>query len=72
MVIFGGVMWKIEFGENWRDRYGLSGLMNPATPPLPSTFPEKQGGGELESTFNFHRAMDQIFLKSKIIFENTS
>ncbi len=23
MAVFGGVMSKIEFGENWRDRYGL-------------------------------------------------
>ncbi len=23
MTILGGVMSKIEFGENWRDRYGL-------------------------------------------------
>ena len=23
MAVFGGVVSKIEFGENWRDRYGL-------------------------------------------------
>ena len=23
MAVFGGVMSKIDFGENWRDRYGL-------------------------------------------------
>ena len=23
MAVFGGAMSKIEFGENWRDRYGL-------------------------------------------------
>ena len=23
MAVFGGVMSKIEFGENWRDRYGI-------------------------------------------------
>ena len=23
MAVLGGVMSKIEFGENWRDRYGL-------------------------------------------------